>query len=353
MSAVSAFELQPDHAEARQLEPGTRVIGTTISTADVAPRDRREWMNEVLRREYTRAEVTPPADGNLFNEMTLYPWDAMRLDVIRSNAISINRYAYEPHHASQDTYLAVVLLSGNYLLEQNGREVFLQPGDMTIYDSTLPHRIHCSREFSKLLVSIPRSMLRSRLAGVEHCTAVRIPGDQGIGAITASLVHNTARQAPTLNQTIFTALAENSLDLLTLSLASIRPQNYTLSRSRSLSLARVKDFVERHLQDPTLDTPQVAAGTGLSARYINDLFKDEDTSLMRHVWQRRLEHCRQDMLNPLLNGHRISEIALRWGFNDLSHFSRAFRQRFGCAPRECSLVSKFDESGRYITKANY
>lgn len=40
------------------------------------------------------------------------------------------------------------------------------------------------------------------------------------------------------------------------------------------------------------------------------------------------------LLEPLHKGKRISEIALRWGFNDLSHFSRAFRQRFGCAPRE-------------------
>lgn len=329
INAQPASELQ-----AAKLKSAATVIGTTISTADIAPQDRREWMHHVLRSEYTRAEVTPPADGSLFNEMTFYPWDALRLDVIRSNAITINRYAHEPHHASQDTYLAVALLSGNYLLEQNGREVFLQPGDMTIYDTTQPHRIHCSREFSKLLVSIPRSMLRSRLAGVEHCTAVRIPGDQGIGAVTANLIHSTARQAATLKQSEFTALAENSLDLLTLSLASVRPQNYTLSRSRSLSLARVKDFVERHLQDADLDTLQVAIGTGLSARYINDLFRDENTSLMRFVWQRRLEHCRQDMLSPLHNGHRISEIALHWGFNDFSHFSRAFKQRFGCAPRD-------------------
>lgn len=314
--------------------PASMTTGTTISTADFAPRDRREWLQDVIRREYTRAEVTPPADGSLFNEMTFYPWDRLRLDVIHSDALTINCFAHEPHLASQDNYLGVVLLSGSYLLEQNGREVFLKPGDMTIYDTTQQHRIHCPRSFSKLLVSIPRTMLRSRLAGVEHCTALRIPGNQGVGLVTANLIHTTAKQAATLNPNEFTAMADNFLDLFTLSLSSVRPQSYTLSRSRSLSLAQVKGFVERHLTDSTLDTPKVVIGTGLSARYINDLFRDDNTSLMRYVWHRRLVHCHQDMLSPLHNGHTISEIALRWGFNDLSHFSRAFRQCFGCAPRE-------------------
>ena len=30
----------------------------------------------------------------------------------------------------------------------------------------------------------------------------------------------------------------------------------------------------------------------------------------------------------------VSEIAFAWGFNDAAHFSRAFRERFGCSPRE-------------------
>jgi AraC family transcriptional activator of tynA and feaB len=30
----------------------------------------------------------------------------------------------------------------------------------------------------------------------------------------------------------------------------------------------------------------------------------------------------------------ISEIAYAWGFNDLSHFNRAFRQRFDMTPSE-------------------
>jgi AraC family transcriptional regulator, positive regulator of tynA and feaB len=30
----------------------------------------------------------------------------------------------------------------------------------------------------------------------------------------------------------------------------------------------------------------------------------------------------------------IGSIAFDWGFSDLSHFTRRFRQRFGCTPRD-------------------
>ena len=33
-------------------------------------------------------------------------------------------------------------------------------------------------------------------------------------------------------------------------------------------------------------------------------------------------------------GRGVSEIAFAWGFNDASHFSRAFKQRFGMSPKE-------------------
>ncbi|MDD5271665.1 MAG: helix-turn-helix domain-containing protein, partial [Methylovulum sp.] len=89
-----------------------------------------------------------------------------------------------------------------------------------------------------------------------------------------------------------------------------------------------------HLQDNTLDTAAISRCSGLSARYINSLFASEGTSLMRYVWKRRLENCRKNLLNPLYAGQQLSDIAFRWGFNDAAHFSRAFKQQFGCSPRE-------------------
>ena len=315
----------------------SEIAGIKLSTDSVPLRDRQEWLQEIIREEYTRVAVSAPADGNLFNEMTIYEWKRLRLSSIRSHAITIERHRGEPFTVAQDNYLAVVLLSGSYLLEQNGRETFLQPGDMAIYDATRPHRIHCPGNFSKLIVTVPRSLMRERIAGVEHCTAMRIPGHDGIGAVAANFIRSAAEQVCHMDENGFSELSDHSLDLLTMALTSVRPQNFNLSRSRSISLNRVENFVEQHLSNAAMDTSMVSGGTGLSARYINDLFSDKGTSLMRYVWDRRLENCRNDMLNPAHSGHRISEIAWRWGFNDLSHFSRSFKDKFGRAPRDVRM----------------
>jgi AraC family transcriptional regulator, positive regulator of tynA and feaB len=305
-----------------------------LSTASVDKINRREWLQDIISREYTKVEVIQHANTNVFNEMSLYTLGKLRLSAVRSNALTIKREKHEPYHVSQDNYLGVILLSGNYHLEQGGREVYLNPGDMTIYDATCPHQINCSQSFSKILITIPRTIMRARLSGVERCTALRIPGNLGIGSVTANFIRNVVQEAENMSNWDISALSEQSLDLFTLSLASLNPQSYSLSRSRSAALQSIKDFVASHLSNPKLDTAMVVTGTGFSARYINDVLNDNDTSLMRYILQRRLERCSKDLLSLLHTNQNISEIALNWGFNDLSHFSRTFKQKYGCTPNQ-------------------
>jgi AraC family transcriptional activator of tynA and feaB len=304
-----------------------------LSTADVPMHERYGWLHEVIGREYVKVEVSPPGDDSLFNEMTIHPWEQLRLSAIRSSAITIERLPGEPYRPSQDAYFAVVLLSGRYALEQQGRLATLKPGDMTLYDAIRPHRIHCSQSFSKLIVSIPRTLLKDRMGGIEHCTALRIPGDEGLRAVASGFIRSVAGQAHRLQVQESRAVAGQALDLLTMAVSSVRPAGFALSRSRSTSLFLIKEFVERHLCEPDLNATTVAAGVGLSSRYVNDLLKAEDTSLMRYVWQRRLEKCREDLLDLRKSALSLTDIAYRRGFNDMAHFSRVFKQRYGCSPR--------------------
>lgn len=316
----------------RPINPGRASL--KFSTSAIAPRERHDWLREVICREYTNVEITSPAYNDLFQDLTIYSWGSLQLSTIQSSALSLKRLPNEPHLNSQDAYFAVMLLSGHYRLEQNGREVFLQSGDMTIYDATRPHRIHCPGDFSKLILSIPRSVFSDRISGIDRCTALRIPGTQGIGFIASNFLRSSAAHADHLQAHEFSSLADHALDLLTLAVTSVRPGDFNLSRSRSVSLNSIKTFIEQNLRDVDLDTGLITRHAGLSARYINSLFEDEGISLMRYVWKRRLENCRKDMQNPAYAGQRLSDIAFRWGFNDAAHFSRTFKQQFGCAPRD-------------------
>ncbi len=308
------------------------VSGVTLTTEDHPIRQRRDWLREVIGREYTNVEITPPAGGRLFNAMTIYPWKELRLSSIKSNAIGLERSPHEPACDSHDSYFAVVLLAGEYRLAQDGREVFLKPGDMAIYDATRPHRVTCPASFSKLIVSIPRPFLKQRMADVERVTALRIPGDVGMGAVAAEFIRASARRAGELEARAFAALSDHCADLLVLSLASVCGQAAP-TRSRAMTLARLKLFIEQNLRDPELSAAAVSSGVGLSPRYLNGLFEDAGASMMRHVWTRRLENCREDLLSAACAGQSISDIAFGWGFNDLSHFSRSFKQKYGLSPR--------------------
>ena len=46
------------------------------------------------------------------------------------------------------------------------------------------------------------------------------------------------------------------------------------------------------------------------------------------------EACRTALRDENQRGFNISDIAYRWGFNDLSHFNKVFRARFDQTPRE-------------------
>lgn len=305
-----------------------------FSTRHLPPKERGEWWREVICRQYASIDIVSKITSDFHSETRIFALPSLQLSVINSSAITIKKQPRDTVFKSQDAYFAVLLLSGRYQLEQHGRIADLQPGDITIYSATQMHQVSCPDSFSKLIFSIPRQTLISRFPLSEACTAIRIPGNTGIGAVTSNFLRNWATHIEALRTQDLAQMSEISIDLLSNTLDAIKPGHLKRSNHHTFALSQIKLLIEQNLTHCTLDAALIAQMTGYSIRYINTLFHQEGTSLMRHVLSRRLEHCYQDIQHGGSKNLRISDIAFHWGFNDLSHFSRVFKQRFGLSPSD-------------------
>ncbi|MGO8917028.1 MAG: helix-turn-helix domain-containing protein [Stellaceae bacterium] len=305
------------------------------TTADVHPRDRLAFWVDAVCDTFVRLDCASPPNCAFHGEIRSDGAGAVQVSTVVSTAQLVTRSPRQIARATDDYFLVSLQLSGRGRVSQDAREAELSVGDFALYDSTRPYRLSFDRPFEQLVLQMPRAALLRRIGGVEHLTAVRLDGSVGTAGIVSPMLRSFAAGIGSLPTAAGERVAENLLDLLATALLSSDAMNgRAMPASAALTLSRIKLYIEQHLASADLSAEAIARGCGLSVRHLNRLFEREDTSLMRHVWDRRLARCRRDLADPAMRRRPVGDIAFAAGFNDLSHFSRAFRRRYGSAPRD-------------------
>ncbi|WP_407169996.1 helix-turn-helix domain-containing protein [Bradyrhizobium sp. ORS 111] len=237
--------------------------------------------------------------------------------------------------ATEDFVLFALGRHGAGAVLQDGRETVIQPGEFAFYDTTRPYELRFDDDFTQTIFQVPRVMLHRRFAGSEPLTATSFTPDRPVERLASQFIAGLSEVADRLDDDTATRLADQAVDLLAMAMSERlgRPA-LASSTHRSALLYRLKAHVLAHLPNPDLGLAETAAALGISSRYINSLFADEDTSFQRFVLAQRLERCKRDLASPTHAHRHISEIAFAWGFNDLSHFGRVFREHYGMSPRD-------------------
>jgi AraC-like DNA-binding protein len=122
-------------------------------------------------------------------------------------------------------------------------------------------------------------------------------------------------------------LLVRSLADQTLVLLARRP---TASGAGALDRVRtvLREIEDSFFEEWSLD--RAANRAGLSRRRFSDIFRSEaGTSFVEHLTARRLSHARE-LLEQ--GGNSVLGVMFSCGFNDLSHFYRLYRRRFGETP---------------------
>ena len=310
-----------------------RTVRTMLSTDDVAARDRAAYWIDMICDVFVQldcTDVAPDFYGRIVNQ----PLGRMQLSEVISHKQFVDRSRRQLARSNEDCLLVSLQLAGRGCIQQDGRSAILGPGDFALYDSTRRYTLTFDDEFRQLVLKAPRPLFAERLDFPERCTATSIHGSAGMGRVASELLRTVAREAPTLLPHEIERMANTVIDVFAAAFGHSLVDQPLSSRShRPAQLVRAKMFIEDHLRDPELSPERIAAAHGISTRYLSKLFEDTGSTVARWMWDRRLERVASDLRDPDLVAHSVSHIAFGWGFNNMSHFSRAFKAHYGACPR--------------------
>ena len=103
-------------------------------------------------------------------------------------------------------------------------------------------------------------------------------------------------------------------------------------------LTAVRLYIDANLGNPSLSPATIAKANAISIRTLHRLFESTEDSVAAVIRERRLSRCRADLLRG--TDESVTAIAFRWGFRNISFFSRLFRERYGVSARELQMAAR-------------
>ena len=113
---------------------------------------------------------------------------------------------------------------------------------------------------------------------------------------------------------------------------SLKPFERSVQSMDEIFLQKVISVVEHHIDDPRFGVEIFAREVGFSTvQLYRKLHSLTGLSPNDFIREQRLQRSASLLQKKVGN---ISEIAYRVGFNTLSYFSKCFREKFGCTPKD-------------------
>jgi len=253
---------------------------------------------------------------------------------IVANEHSVTRTAEAIRTDGRDPLFVCLMKRGKGFTYQGVDCVHHVPGDIVLYDTAYPYGHGFPGDMEMCVLDIPRSVFEQVLGPWQYKKLIKIDHGDGIVGWCAQAIHRAFDSEEFSRE-------QRATQVLELLSTALRVQNDELATTRSslASLWRAKNYIVQHLADDEINCESISRAVGLSTRQLSRLFELDGTSVNRHIWTLRLERCRIDLKNQALRHLAVSDVAFRWGFNHVAHFSRSYRNRFGETPSMTRKIS--------------
>lgn len=201
-----------------------------------------------------------------------------------------------------------------------------------------PYWASSSDDFANMIIRVPASLIRSRVANCESLCGAAHRRSAVINSIIWNMVNGFFSgnlPLPPTEDPSLRRLAEIILDLVVFVLNRELGRDEPGDRShRGMIRNRIIEYLNAHLCDPALSPRKVATANGISVSYMNKLLRPSGRSLARRVLDERLTLCHERLSQASLQHVSIGRIAFDAGFNNQAYFTSRFRAKYGATPRD-------------------
>lgn len=304
-------------------------------STDLPPADRFGVWHEMATQSHV---------GTIISTRDDRPFDAT-ISTLDLGGIQLSALTYPPLRAHRSRRLiresdpgffhVSMMRRGSVVAQQSRRETLVRPGELILYDTSVPCVVVNEDPMDQVVIQIPRDLLPLRAGVLERALGRSVSAVHGIGGVTATVVARLLQAPEEYRLADAARLSTVVADLLAGLFAGDDQHDHATvdARHRTLSL-RVLEYIERRLSDPELTPAAIAAAHHMSVRSLQVLFQQEGLTIGGWIRDRRLERCRRELADPGHDARTVAAIGARWGLPNPTSFSRAFRRAYGTPPSD-------------------
>jgi len=234
----------------------------------------------------------------------------------------------------------VAQLNGVLAASQSGRDCALDPGDLCFLDPREAFTLGGTGPSEFIVLEMPRDAVTGAHPFLGSHTACTFKDGNPGTRLLRNTVLGLAGAAAHLSQSQRGAALAGVLGML-----GVLDQAHTPRIPVDRRVIEALSYIELHLADRELSAVAIAGTLGISRRRLDGLFIAAlGQPVATQIWQRRFAHAASLLRDPLRAHQCLRDIAQASGFEDTTHFVRAFKRRYGQTPGKWRIAAEAPES---------
>jgi AraC-like DNA-binding protein len=264
------------------------------------------------------------------------------IDSVLAGPVAINTVQGSPTRVSRtgahladgdDSLLFVLHTGGAQIVEHNGNLVLLNPGDACLVHNGRTSTATYRQGGSTIAIRIDASALDGLLRNPDNLAGRLISRrNSGVGLLFGYLRAFSDRgdECEPGTRRLF---GSHIVDLVAAVLGATRDGQAQADAGglRAARLHKILARIETNACRHDFTVEKLASELGVTSRTVQHILEETGSTFSEHVAEQRLKRARRLLTSPR-NDLSIAEIAYEAGYNDISHFYRTFRRRFGDTP---------------------